>query len=1071
MPALNLKPAHKAVKAYFDELQAVAHLDFYDEGAVSPAFAELLRHCARQFRLTLVEQFPLARSGRNLRVDGALVDDFKIPHGYWEAKDTKDDLDKEIQKKFAAGYPRDNILFQAPHRAVIYQDGREYFNQDISRPEQLVAALQTFFAYQPPHFEEWQQAISEFKDKLPEHAAALLALIRAEYKTNKLFIRAFDDFATLCRQALNPNLADAAVEEMIIQHILTERIFRKIFANPDFVKRNIIAREIDRVIEALTSQSFSSEAFLKKLDRFYHAIETTAAGIEDYSQKQGFLNTVYERFFQGFSVKVADTHGIVYTPQPIVDFMVRSVDHLLRVEFGRSLGDPGVHILDPFVGTGNFIMRLMREIPKTRLDPKYAAELHCNEVMLLPYYIASMNIEHAFFEATGTYKPFEGICLVDTFELAEAKQPSLFAQANLERVERQRQTPIFVIIGNPPYNAKQLNENDNNKNRKYPVIDARVSETYAKDSKATNKNALSDMYVKAIRWASDRIIKNQEGIVAFVSNDSFTDQIAFDGLRKNLVRDFDQIYVLDLGGNVRKNPKLSGSTHNVFGIQVGVSISFFIRKAPAPSLVAADLAGADPCVRPTSIALSPPRGERVRVRGGGAGTAPSGPPERTSGFSARTKSARIFYAALDPDWRKEQKYDFLDQQGDYANIPWQEIEPDKNYTWLTEGLQIDFDSLIKLVSTESKELTKLFNSFSNGIKTNRDAWVYNFNSDYLLKNIERLITTFNEQVTKWVVLSPKPAIDAFVLNEDKKISWSEGLKNCLKRHIHLIISSNNVRSSLYRPFVKQSLYVDQYLIERRYQMPVIFPLNDNEKENRIICVNSTEKPFNCIISNIIPDLHLCGGFGSSTQCFPFYTYDADGANRRENLTDWALQEYRTHYHDETIAKLDIFHYVYALLHHPAYREKYAANLRRELPRIPWAPDFWGFAQAGAQLAELHVHYEQQPEYPLRYVEKEGAPLNWRVDKMKLTPAKTALIYNNFLTLEGIPPQVFEYKLGNRAALDWVIDQYKVSTDKRSGITNDPNRLDDPQYIVRLLGQVITVSLETLQIVNHLPPID
>ena len=581
------------------------------------------------------------------------MDEFKIPHGYWEAKDTKDDLDQEIQKKFDAGYPKDNILFQAPHRAIIYQDGREYFNEDISQPEQLIAALQNLFRLSTAPFEEWQTAVNEFKDKLPEHAAALMALIATSIAPTRAFIQAFDDFANLCRQALNPNLADAAVEEMIIQHILTERIFRKIFDNPDFVKRNIIAHEIDKVIEALTSQSFSREGFLTKLDRFYHAIEATAASIDDYSQKQSFLNTVYERFFQGFSVKVADTHGIVYTPQPIVDFMVRSVDHLLRAEFGRSLGDPGVHILDPFVGTGNFIMRTMREIPKTRLEPKYAAELHCNEVMLLPYYIASMNIEHAYFEATGTYKPFEGICLVDTFELAEAKQPSLFAQANLERVERQRKTPIFVIIGNPPYNARQLNENDNNKNRKYPVIDARVSETYAKDSKATNKNALSDMYVKAIRWASDRIIKNQEGIVAFVSNDSFADQISFDGMRKNLAQDFDEIYVLDLGGNVRQNPKLSGTTHNVFGIQVGVSISFFIRKTPDPSLVAADPVGADLRVRP---------GRR-----------------RTVCATYRCNTLQVSQVEPDQpgfftlpgteDWRKEQKYDFLDQQGDYSTIP------------------------------------------------------------------------------------------------------------------------------------------------------------------------------------------------------------------------------------------------------------------------------------------------------------------------------------------------------------------------------------------------------------------
>ena len=486
MPTLNLKPAHKAVKAYFDELQAVAHLDFYDEGAVSPAFAELLRHCGRQTRLTLVEQFPLARGGRNLRVDGALVDEFKIPHGYWEAKDTKDDLEKEIQKKFEAGYPKDNILFQAPHRAIIYQDGREYFNQDISQPEQLVAALKTFFDYQPPHFEEWQTAVNEFKDKLPEHAAALLALIREEHRTNPRFIQAFDDFATLCRQALNPNLADAAVEEMIIQHILTERIFRKIFDNPDFVKRNIIAHEIDKVIEALTSQSFSREGFLTKLDRFYHAIEATAAAIDDYSQKQSFLNTVYERFFQGFSVKVADTHGIVYTPSPSSISWCAPWTTCFTPNSAAPWAIRASISSTPLSAPATSSCALMREIPKTRLDPKYAAELHCNEVMLLPYYIASMNIEHAYFEATGTYKPFEGICLVDTFELAEARtSPPSSPRRTWNAWNGRRKTPIFVIIGNPPYNAGQLNENDNNKNRKYPVIDRRVSETYAKDSKAT----------------------------------------------------------------------------------------------------------------------------------------------------------------------------------------------------------------------------------------------------------------------------------------------------------------------------------------------------------------------------------------------------------------------------------------------------------------------------------------------------------------------------------------------------------------------------------------------------------
>lgn len=332
------------------------------------------------------------------------------------------------------------------------------------------------------------------------------------------------------------------------------------------------------MIDALTSQAFNRDAFLGKLDHFYRAIESTAATIEDFAQKQDFLNAVYEKFFQGFSVKVADTHGIVYTPQPIVNFMVCSVEEILQKEFGKSLTSPGVHILDPFVGTGNFIVRAMQEIKKTALEQKYKHELHCNEVMLLPYYIASMNIEHEFYELTGRYEPFEGICMVDTFELAEGEQRTLsfMNPENTQRVERQKQSPIFVIIGNPPYNANQVNENDNNKNRKYKMLDKRVSDTYAKDSKATLVNKLSDPYVKAIRWATDRI--GDEGIVAFVTNNSFVDNLAFDGMRKHLAQDFDEIYVLDLGGNVRKNPKLSGTTHNVFGIQVGVSINIFVRK-------------------------------------------------------------------------------------------------------------------------------------------------------------------------------------------------------------------------------------------------------------------------------------------------------------------------------------------------------------------------------------------------------------------------------------------------------------------------------------------------------------
>jgi predicted helicase len=583
MLTLNLKTTHKPVKQYYQELEQFKKLGVVHETAVKAAFQKLLESCGQQFQWTLIQEYGLKREKKQqLRIDGALVDDYNLPRAYWEAKDTKDDLKKEVQKKFAKGYPKDNIIFQQPDRAILYQDGKCILDEDITKPQNLVDVVRHLFEYRPPAIEQWDKAVEEFGVRVKEHATALLELIREQKKKNKQFIDAFGAFFQLCRQSINPNLSEAAVEEMLIQHLLTERIFRSVFNNPDFTQRNIIAAEIEKVINALTSRSFSRSHFLSSLDRFYGAIEETAATIDDFSRKQDFLNKIYERFFQGFSVKVADTHGIVYTPQPIVNFMVRSVEEILQKEFNQSLVDPGVHILDPFVGTGNFIIRVMREIveiQKSALPHKYDHELHCNEVMLLPYYIASLNIEHEYFEQVGEYKPFPGICLVDTFEDQNITQLDLFSPENMQRVKRQRQSDIFVIIGNPPYNVGQMNENDNNKNRKYSNkdktgIDDRVAATYAKASKATLKNKLSDTYVKAIRWASDRI--GEEGIIAFVTNNSFIDALSFDGMREFLEKEFTNIYIFDLGGNIRK--RTDKPVYNVFNIQVGVSVNIFVKK-------------------------------------------------------------------------------------------------------------------------------------------------------------------------------------------------------------------------------------------------------------------------------------------------------------------------------------------------------------------------------------------------------------------------------------------------------------------------------------------------------------
>jgi hypothetical protein len=437
---LSLKPTSAKVTEYYNALNQFGQLNISHETAVRQAFASLLDTCARQFKWKLVQEFRLpAPKNKSVIVDGAVLDSFTLKHGFWEAKDLKDSLEKEIKKKLEQGYPRDNIIFQSPERAILYQNGaRQGLNEDITSGENLVELLKVFFSYRKPEHEEWERAVEEFTPRIPDIASGVKEILDKERKTNKKFVASFEGFVLLCRQAINPNLSEEAVETMLIQHLLTERIFRKVFDNPEFTQRNIIAIEIEKVIKTINDRRFSRDEFLKDLDYLYRAIEDNARNTTDYSEKQAFLNTVYERFFQGFSPKEADTHGIVYTPQPIVNFMVRSVEEILKKEFGKSLGDREVHILDPFVGTGNFLVRVMQEIPKTRLQYKYENELHCNEVMLLPYYIASMNIEHAYLDATGEYKPFEGICLVDTFELAEEKQPRVQEIVGA-RVPRHRQ--------------------------------------------------------------------------------------------------------------------------------------------------------------------------------------------------------------------------------------------------------------------------------------------------------------------------------------------------------------------------------------------------------------------------------------------------------------------------------------------------------------------------------------------------------------------------------------------------------------------------------------------------------
>ncbi|MDZ4768945.1 MAG: N-6 DNA methylase, partial [Chloroflexota bacterium] len=579
---MTFSPTSAPIKAYYAHRKELEAQGAVNEMSAREAFKGLLERTAGAHGWTLIVEQRVESATRRIVPDGTMRDPLTLPRGYWEAKDTADDLDAEIDKKFARGYPRTNIIFEDTRRAVLIQGGSRVAAFDLTSPIQVAALLNLFYDYRAPNIAGFEAAKARFKADTPDLAQGLLTLIAEAHKSNKPFQAAYAGFIEVCRASLNPNISRGAIDEMLIQHLLTERLMRTVFDNDEFSQRNVIALEVEKVIRALTSKSFDREKFIGQLAYFYEAIEAAARDLSGFADKQTFLNSVYETFFQGYAVKVADTHGIVYTPQPIVDFMCAAVEEVLHDEFGQKLGDPGVCIIDPCTGTGNFIVNLLGRIARQNpaaLKDAYADRLFANEVMLLPYYVASLNIEHAYYDLTREYAPFEGLCFVDTLDLAEGDQARMafMTEANTARVQRQKDAPITIIIGNPPYNVGQVNENDNNKNRAYQIIDRRVRETYSRDSKATSKSKLNDPYVKFFRWASDRL-QGRDGIVAYVTNNSFVKALAFDGMRKHLLRDFTTVYHLDLHGDVRDNPKISGTSHNVFGIQVGVGVTIAVRR-------------------------------------------------------------------------------------------------------------------------------------------------------------------------------------------------------------------------------------------------------------------------------------------------------------------------------------------------------------------------------------------------------------------------------------------------------------------------------------------------------------
>jgi predicted helicase len=988
------------------------------EGVVSEAFKDLLKGWGRQHDLILIPQYEIESPAKERRyVDGALVHALRVPFGYWEAKDDKDDLDAEIEFKFKRGYPQDNIIFEDSTKAVLIQNRREVIRCDIDDVPKLEKLLTLFFGYERPEISEFRKAVEQFKTDLPAVLDALRKMIELSQEENEKFRKASIKFLKHAQETINPGLTAADVREILIQHILTEEVFTAVFPNTSYHQDNNVARELVK-LEATFFTGNTKFQTLKALEVYYAAIRRAATLISDHHQKQTFLKVIYENFYKVYNPKAADRLGVVYTPNEIVRFMIEGADWLCEKHFGRNLIDKDVEILDPATGTGTFICELLEHFrgQPSKLKHKYLEELHANEVAILPYYVANLNIEATYAAITGNYVEFPNLCFVDTLDNTAGLRKKtgdqiadLFGlgEENVERIKRQNRRKISVVIGNPPYNANQANENENNKNRVYPEIDKRIKETYIKASTA-QKTKLYDMYARFFRWASDRLHDN--GVLAFITNRSLLDSRTFDGFRSVIAEEFSEIHIVDLGGDVRANPKLSGTKNNVFGIQTGVTISFLVKRA-------------------------------------------------------KSKECRIYYSRRPELETAEDKLAWLSRTK-FNALEHAEIRPDAKHNWLnlTDN---DFESLLPIATKAAKLTTKasqekvIFKLFSIGQATNRDDWVYDFDSSALLSRMKFFIDQYGRQ-------DPREPYGA-------SIKWSRNLKRSFAASKRESFNPDLVRRSIYRPYVRQFFYDSALFVDERGALDQIFP--SQLTENVVIAMNSTNGVlWHCLAINTPIDLNA---FYGGSRSFPQFRYSADGS-RIDNVTDWALDQFRKHYTPgrgrkaQPITKEAIFHYVYAVLHDPLYREKYAQNLKREFPRIPLYPEFWQWASWGKMLINLHIGYEKVAPWPLKRVDipDEKTRKNGGSPKAILKADKDAgrIVLDSETSLLGIPSEAWDYKLGNRCALEWILDQYKEKTPKDPTIRvrfNTYRFADHKDKVIDLLMRVTRVSVETEVVVKSM----
>ena len=901
------------------------------------------------------------------------------------------------------------------------------------------------------YWENWAAEVGEIAKK---YIARISRLVLDE----GVLASEFDEFVKTLQHNLNPGITPDQCIEMLAQHLITRPVFDALFKEYQFVSNNSISSSMELMVELLDGEAVSKD--LEGLSKFYDSVRTDVGKIDNLAGKQTVIKDLYEKFFKRAFPLTVEKLGTVYTPIECVDFIIHSVDDLLRREFGSSLTQQGVHILDPFTGTGTFITRLLQSglIAPADMVRKYREEIHANEIILLAYYIADVNIESVFQEicAQEQYLPYDGLCLTDTFQLGESEHPEeqvfkAFFRDNSDAVESQRKTPIRVIIGNPPYSVGQRSANDNAQNQSYPHLEQRIAETYVAKSKAKNNNALYDSYIKAYRWAADRLAPDEGGIIAFISNGAWIDGLSHDGFRASLQQEFDKIYVYNLRGNQRTSGELSrreGGKIFGSGSRTPIAITFLVRY---------------------------PQSQRKLQQ-----------------------QAEIYYHDIGDYLSREEKLERISSARSYSQLPWTRITPNDKQDWINQRDDL-FDTLIPLAPSKKfdKNAQSAFVTYSRGITTGRDPWAYQYSSDELSRNVNRMMDTYNQEVER-LKQEPTlpPDLDAWVNNDERAIKWNRGLREELVKGRLLTFDPQDIVVSSYRPFCKQLLYFKKEFNDMQYLQKRLFPTPQHK--NLVICFSNTKTP-TVLITDCLPDLHYIG----DSQCFPLYWYEEEKPEtvpaslfgepterrwvQRSGISDWMLREVRSRFgNTRALTREDIFYYIYGVLHSEEYRTRFADDLRKALPRIPIVEcleDFMAFSRAGRQLAEMHLHYEnyKQPEeeQPAEQTEPNDADKEWmydhyRVEKMSWPNKgdRSVIAYNEHVVIEGIPKRAYDYIVNGKSAIEWIMERYAVTTDKKSGITNDPNlwcrEQGNPRYIVDLLHSVIRLSTDTMEIVRQLP---